>query len=142
MPLKIAARSKIEGAGVEPYPHDSWQQKNNRSTNKNAHVQATSVSRNSTFLMCYKWVCRKRKNFIEDKKHEKIARPRHCHCRMNSNGVKSRKPGLMLFMIAAHISNRIESSQNPKAGCNKTKNCTKRRYGKFDGKAFSYLRNK
>ena len=61
---------------------------------------------------------------------------------MNRNRVKSRKPGLMFFMVAAHIPNRIESSQNPKAGCNKTKDRTKRRYGKFDGKAFSYLRHK
>ena len=87
---------------------DSGEQECERCTHKNKRINCAAAFGFGIAFMRDQWESRNCQGFIKNKERNEVSRSRNTHRAENSDGDKSKKPGLVFLIIAAHITERKE----------------------------------
>ena len=112
-----AARHEIQGPGDCPGPDDGQQQQTDGGAQQDAQIQPSGPHGLGRALVGDQRVGREGQRFVEDEQGQQIAGEGNADGAGDGDGETDVEPGLVLFLVAAHVADGIERIQRPQQRC-------------------------
>ena len=109
-----AAKLEVRRPGNGVGPDNGRKQQPDRSRQKDAKINPPAIARFRVAIMRDQREGRKRQHFIEDEEREKVRRISNADGRRDRHRERHEEPGLMVFIMSAHIADRIDRVDQPK----------------------------
>ena len=139
--FKNAAGCKSQRTGNRVGPDNGRQQQTNRGAQQDAQVDARRAYGSGIALVGNQRVRRKRENFVTQEQGEQVIGEGHTECGGNGDGEAHVEPRLVLFVVAAHVTDGVHGIHDPQRGCQCREQHPQRFYREGDRQATEDLSN-
>ncbi len=130
-----AALAEVERAGQHPGGHHAGEQEDDGSTHEHTEVDACRLFRMLGAVMRDQRVGDQRHRFVEQEQREHVAGQRNALGGKDGAGKAHEKAGLVLFVVAAHVTDGIQRTDDPQSGSDERKERAQRLDDELEGHA-------